>query len=131
MGHKHISNADAAQALRETALFLEMDEVPFRPQAYEKAAYAVTALDRPLAGIYAEGGKKTLDALPGIGKGIADMLETGKMSDLEAIRKKTPVGILQLTAIEGSERRRRFSRSRSLSRFACETLRPPNSLRQR
>jgi hypothetical protein len=82
-----------------------MDEVPFKPWAYEKAAYAVTALDRPLAAIYAEGGKKALDALPGIGKGIAErsagMLETGKMADLEELRKKTPVDILALTAIEG------------------------------
>lgn len=86
MGRKHISNAAAVQALREMALFFEMDEVPLRPQAYEKAAYAVTALDRPLAGIYAESGKKALDALPGIGKGIADMLETGKISDRFASR---------------------------------------------
>ena len=46
------------------ALFLDMDDVRFKPQAYEKAAYSVTALDRPLAAIHAEGGAKALDALP-------------------------------------------------------------------
>lgn len=105
MVRRRITNADVAQALREMALFLEMDEVPFKPWAYEKAAYAVTALDRPLAEIHAEGGKKALDALPAIGKGIAEriagMLETGKMADLEGLRKKTPVDIIALTAIEG------------------------------
>lgn len=105
MGRRRITNADVAQALREMALFLEMDEVPFKPWAYEKAAYAVTALDRPIATIYAEGEKKALDALPGIGKGIAariaGMLETGEMADLEALRAKTPIDILALTAIEG------------------------------
>jgi len=30
------------------ALFLEMDGVPFKPRAYEKAALAVEALDRSL-----------------------------------------------------------------------------------
>jgi hypothetical protein len=40
MARRRITNADVAQALREMALFLEMDEVPFKPWAYEKAAYA-------------------------------------------------------------------------------------------
>lgn len=105
MRRRHASNADVARALREMALYLEMDGVPFKPQAYEKAAYAVAAIDRPLAGIYAEGGEKALDALPGVGKGIAEriagMLETGEMADLEALRRKTPVNVLALTAIEG------------------------------
>jgi DNA polymerase (family 10) len=105
MRRKRVSNAEIARALREMALFLEMDGVPFKPQAYEKAAYAVTAIDRPLAEIHAEGGVKALDALPGIGKGIAEriagLLETGKLADLEALRKQTPVDVLGLTAIEG------------------------------
>lgn len=105
MTAKRISNADVAEALREMALFLEMEGAPFKPQAYEKAAYAVSALDQPLAEIYAGGGAKALDNLPGIGKGIAEriaeMLETGKIRDLEELRAKTPVDILQMTAIEG------------------------------
>lgn len=105
MSRKRTSNADVARALREMALFLEMDAVPFKPQAYEKAAYAVMALDRPLAEIHAQGGAKALAALPGIGKGIASriagMLETGTMADLEALRKETPVDVLALTAMEG------------------------------
>ena len=71
MGLSRPSNADIARALREMALFLEMDEVPFKPQAFERAAYAVTAVDRPLAEIHAEGGEKALAQVPGIGKGIA------------------------------------------------------------
>ncbi len=98
-------NDDIARALREMGLYLEMDDVPFKPRAYEKAAYAVSAADRPLAGIYAEGGEKALAALPGIGEGIAGriagMLETGRMADLEALRKRTPIDLLALTAVEG------------------------------
>src|SRR5512134_40506 len=71
MSRKVVSNADVARPLREMALFLELDDVPFKPQAYEKAAYAVTALDHPLAKIVAEGGVKALDDVPGIGAGIA------------------------------------------------------------
>lgn len=100
-----LTNADVAKALREMALFLQMDEVPFKPQAYERAAYVVDALDEPLADVYVKDGTRALDALPGIGKGIAEriagMLETGKMEDLEALRERTPVDILALTAVEG------------------------------
>lgn len=99
------SNVDVARALREMALYLEMEQVPFKPQAYEHAAYTVLALDRPLSDIYAEGGTKALSELPGIGKRIAEriagMLDTGTMADLEARRRELPVDVLALTAIEG------------------------------
>jgi len=99
------SNREVARALREMALFLELEEVPFKPRAYEKAALAVDALDRPLHEIDAEGGLKGLAALPGVGKGIAEriheQLRKGRMPDLERLRKEMPIDILGLTAIEG------------------------------
>src|SRR5512139_779303 len=100
-----VSNLDVARALREMALFLEMDGVAFKPRAYEKAALAVEALDRPLAEIDAAEGERGLDALPGVGKGIAEriheLLRTGRMHDLDALRARRPVDVLGLTAIEG------------------------------
>lgn len=105
MSRKPPDNAALARALREMALFLEMDAVPFKPQAYERAAYTVAACERPLAEIHAQSGEKALADLPGVGKGIAarlaGMLRTGKMADLEALRERTPIDILGLTAIEG------------------------------
>lgn len=105
MVSRRTTNADLAAALREMALFLEVDGVPFKPQAYERAAYVVMAQDRQLADIYATGGINALTDLPGVGKGIAeriiDMLENGQMGDLESLRKKTPVDIVALTALEG------------------------------
>jgi len=105
MSRKRPDNAALARALREMALFLEMDGVPFKPQAYERAAYTVAALDRPLAELHDEGGEKAIAELPGIGKGIAariaGMILTGKMADLEALREQTPIDILELTAVEG------------------------------
>jgi DNA polymerase (family X) len=104
VGHA-VSNAEAARALREMALFLEMAEVSFKPRAYEKAALAVDALDRPLHEVDAEGGSKALAELPGVGKGIAEriheLLRTGRIPDLERLRKKMPIDILGLTAVEG------------------------------
>jgi DNA polymerase (family 10) len=102
---RRISNADVAAALRELALYFEMEGVPFKPQAFEKAAYAVNALDRPLAGIHAAGGNRALEALPGIGKGIAEriagMLRSGRIEDLERYRKAVPIDMVGLTALEG------------------------------
>jgi DNA polymerase (family 10) len=100
-----VSNAEIARALREMALFLEMDEVPFKPRAYEKAALAVDALDRALAEIDAESGSEGIEELPGVGKGIAgkihEQLRTGRIAALERLRKRTPVDVLGLTAVEG------------------------------
>lgn len=100
-----ISNAEVAERLREMALFLDMTGVAFKPRAYEKAAYAVAALDRPIAQLYAEGGQKALDQLPSVGKGIAEriaeLIESGHCKDLDALRKATPVDVMALTAIEG------------------------------
>lgn len=105
MKRPSVSNADVARSLREMGLFLEMQGVPFKPQAYEKAAYAVSALDRPLSEIHAEGGAEALDALPGVGAGIArriaGLLESGRMKDLDALRHETPIDVLGLTSIEG------------------------------
>jgi DNA polymerase (family 10) len=99
------ANLEIARALREMALFLEMEAVPFKPRAYEKAALAVEALERPLAEIDAESGRQGIEELPGVGKGIAEriheLLHTGRMHDLEALRRKTPVDVLALTRVEG------------------------------
>lgn len=100
-----MTNAEVARALREMALFLEMDEVPLKPRAYEKAALAVEAADRPLHEIAAECGAKGIAALPGVGKGIAErideLIRSGRLADLERLRMKTPVDVLGLTAVEG------------------------------
>jgi len=100
-----LSNADVAAALREMAAFLEMDGVAFKPRAYEKAAQAVETLDRPLHEVEAREGARGVDAVPAVGAGIAEriveLLHTGRIRDLEALRRKTPIDVRGLMAIEG------------------------------
>jgi len=100
-----LRNEEIARRLRELALFLEMEGVPYRPRAYEKAALALEALHRPVAEIDAEQGAAGLDALPAIGEGIArrieEILRTGTLAELERLRRKHPVDVLALTAVEG------------------------------
>lgn len=98
-------NAEIAARLREMALYLEMEGVAFKPRAYEKAASAVASCDTPLHELLAEGGTRALDALPSVGKGIAEriaeLVRTGRIAELERLRDATPVDVASLTAVEG------------------------------
>lgn len=100
-----ITNADIAEILREMAIRLEGEGVAFKPQAYERAAMVVASFDRPLSAVYAVGGVKALDAIHAIGHGIAarigELLETGKMADLEELRRKLPADVMGLASLDG------------------------------
>lgn len=98
-------NVEFALIFREISLYLEMQGVQFKPRAYEKVAYTIEAMEEPLAEIYKRGGIKALREVPGVGEAIAEKIEeiiqTGKLTYYEELRRKTPVDIRALTAIEG------------------------------
>ncbi len=98
-------NAELARCFRDLAAYLEMEEVAFKPRAYEKAALAIESCDRPLAELYRDGGVKALCQIPGIGKSMADKLQelltTGKCALHESYHARLPVDVAGLTAIEG------------------------------
>ncbi len=100
-----ITNAEIVRTLREMALFLEMDEVPFKPRAYEVVAEQVAALEHSLAADYRQRGLAAIEEIPSVGKGIArriaELIDTGKMEDLEAFKRERPIDIFALTAVEG------------------------------
>lgn len=100
-----MNNHEIGRALREMSLFLEMDDVPFKPRAFEKAALAIEALDRPVETVWREGGTKALEEIPSVGAGIAErideLLRTSACRELEKMRKKTPVDVIELASIEG------------------------------
>jgi len=98
-------NVEFAHIFREISLYLEMQGVQFKPRAYEKVAYTIEAMEESLAEIYKRGGIKALREVPGVGEAIAEKIEeiiqTGKLTYYEELRRKTPVDIRALTAIEG------------------------------
>ena len=100
-----ISNHDIAKILYEIAGYLDMDEVAFKPRAYEKAASAVEALDEDAAETYKKGGLKALEEIPGVGVSIAEKIEefikTGKIKYHGELKKKIPVNLEELLAVEG------------------------------
>lgn len=83
----------------------EMEGVQFKPRAYEKAALGIEALDEEVSEIYKKGGIKALEEIPGVGRGIAfhleELIKKGHFAEYERLKKKVPVNISELTAVEG------------------------------
>ena len=89
----------------EIGEYLEMQDVAFKPRAYEKAAQTIESLAEDAGDIYKKGGLKALENIPGIGVSIAEkieeLLKTGKCQEHELLKKKTPVDLANLTKVEG------------------------------
>lgn len=100
-----MSNQEIAKIFQEIAIYLEMRDIPFKPRAYEKAGEAILSLGKDAKQIYKEGGIKALEKIPGVGASIAEKMEellrTGRLKYYEQLRKKMPVDLSGLTAIEG------------------------------
>lgn len=82
-----------------------MDSVPFKPRAYEKASEIVGELAEGVDSIYKRGGLKALEKIPGVGASLAEKIEefikTKKIRDYAELKKKTPVELFELLAVEG------------------------------
>jgi hypothetical protein len=81
---------EVAQALRQAAEILHAQGAnPFRVSAYRRAADTIGSVGG-LRGLYAAQGRPGLDALPGIGPGIAaaiaEILDTGRWAQLDRLR---------------------------------------------
>ncbi len=76
-------------------------ENAFKSKSYSVAAFNIEQLASPLA----ETDRKTIPGLKGIGdstaKKIFEILDTGKLSALEELIRKTPPGILDMLQIKG------------------------------
>jgi DNA polymerase (family 10) len=100
-----MKNHEVARILKDISILLDMDDVQFKPRAYEKAALTIEALEEDVEKIYAEGGIKALKQIPGVGESIAEKIEelikTGKLEYYEQLHKKVPVDLESLTGIEG------------------------------
>lgn len=95
------NNRRVAEALREASVLLaEQGANPFRVAAWRRAADTVAGLERDLREILNQEGIEGLDALPGIGYGIAgairELLVTGRWGQLERLRGTAdPVKLFQ------------------------------------
>ena len=98
-------NQEIAKIFYKIAIYLEMEDAPFKPFAYEKAALSLETLADDVEDIYKQGGIRDLKEIPGVGESIAEKiaeyLKTGKINDYERFKKKMPVEIEELSAVEG------------------------------
>lgn len=100
-----MKNQELAKIFYDLARYLAMDEVPFKPQAYERAAFTIETLEQGIEDIYKKGGKKALQELPGVGKNIAEHIEeylkTGRIKYYEQFKKRLPLNLEELISVEG------------------------------
>ena len=104
-----LENEQIAAWLRQAAEILQAQGAnPFRVSAYRKAADTVGRCPRSLRDLLAQSGVAGLDALPGIGAGIAaaiaEMLQTGHWTQLERLRGSLdPVSLFRTVPGVGPE----------------------------
>lgn len=100
-----MTNDEIAALLSAMAVYYEMEDVAFKPRAYERAAAAIESLDESVAAVYERDGKKGLMKIPSIGPGIAhhieQILKKGTFDELERARKRVPVDVAELRKVEG------------------------------
>jgi DNA polymerase (family 10) len=98
-----MTNADIASVLDQYGALQGLaGESPFRVRAYHNAASSIRSLDRPVAAIAAEGGKRSI---PGVGEGIAgilaELLATGTFRAWEELSAALPPTLLEVLELPG------------------------------
>jgi DNA polymerase (family 10) len=105
VGEEAMKNKEIAKIFNEIAEYLEMDGVPFKPYAYQKAALTLETLKNDVADLYQAGGLKALKAIPGVGESIAhkiaEYLTTGHIQYYEDFKQKMPINLEEIVGVEG------------------------------
>lgn len=100
-----MTNKEIATILYEMAAFLDMENVQFKPRAYEKAAEQIEGHGESLRDAYHRDGAKALKNIPGVGASIAkhieELLTSGKFKEHEDYKARIPVEVSQLMRLDG------------------------------
>ena len=100
-----MKNKELAKIFYEIAEFLKVDDVAFKPYAYQKVAGVLESLEKDVGEIYREQGLKGLNDISGVGKNIAlkieEYLKTGKIKYYQKLKKAMPFDLSEITRIEG------------------------------
>ena len=100
-----MKNKELAKIFNEIAEYLEMEGVPFKPYAYQKAALTLETLKNDVEDLYKAGGLKALKGIPGVGESIAHKIEeyltTGRIEYYEEFKQKLPINLDDIVGVEG------------------------------
>lgn len=98
-------NNQLAKIFNEIADILSADRVAFKPLAYRKAARVLEGFEEDAAAVYARGGLKAIEEIPGIGTSIGAKIEEyikeGKIDYYQELKSHLPVNWEELVAVEG------------------------------
>lgn len=98
-------NKEIAEKLNMIANYLQMDDIDYKPFAYQRAATSILSLEADLKEIYEKEGREGIEKISGVGEAIADKVEefllTGEMEHLEKLKDKFPVDMEDLLRVEG------------------------------
>jgi len=98
-------NQEIAKIFYNIANHLKMEEVDFKPFAYQRAAGSIESLEENIDDIYNKEGLKGLEKITGIGKNIAlkieEYLKTDKIETWERIKKRLPIKLDEIIRVEG------------------------------
>ena len=97
-----MANEELAGLFYEIADLLDLEGVPFRPEAYRRAARALEQEPEDLEMLRKQGRLKDVKGLgEALTKKVEEYLESGKVSYLEKLRTQHPAGVLDLLRLEG------------------------------
>ncbi|MGB2825927.1 MAG: DNA polymerase/3'-5' exonuclease PolX, partial [Thermoplasmata archaeon] len=93
-------NSEVALVFYEIADLLELQGLPFKPQAYRRAASAIEQVEVDIEQMVDEGRHRDI---PGVGVAIAKKIEelvrTGELDYLKKLRIETPPGLVEMLSI--------------------------------
>lgn len=101
------TNQEIAKIMRLIGeyLVIEEGETSFRSRAYDRIADAIDDMAKELSQVYKEEGIKGLQKIRGIGPAISEKIEeiikTGKLRYFEDLKKRIPIKLEELTAVDG------------------------------
>jgi len=99
-----IHNAEVGEVFNEYADLLEIEGAnEFRVRAYRTAARNIADFPRSISDMVQQ--KENLSGLPGLGKDlagkVAEIVNTGKLTQLEELKKKLPVELIAISKLAG------------------------------
>ena len=99
-------NRELAELFRDAATILDLKgESAFKAIAFQKVATVLENLPEDVRALHAEGGRKAIESIKGIGKSsgaiIVDVLESGTSPDHEALRSSVPPELPTMLDIPG------------------------------
>jgi len=97
---RRMRNSEIALVFYEIADLLELQGVPFKPQAYRRAASAIEQMEMDIEQMVGEGRHRDISGVGvAIAKKIEELVRTGELDYLKKLRAEIPPGLVEMLSI--------------------------------